>query len=229
MTTLFVFLDRIFTCANSPFQNYLGPRRPSCERRAVSWTVTKQEGPYDGQGQFFLPRNFSTPVMAKTKLNNPGSADTSESSDPEPTWKLPFFLLIVVMIFTLVSIAMFDSCLVSSSSCLNLLYICLLFSRCRICFFLSLLSACIVCYLLSFVVNKYVMCFLIFSASSSVVINHERVHLALVAYRLVRMAWPMDSPFIRPTMPGYSALFATSHSRTILCSGMLLLGIITYG
>jgi len=64
--------------------SYLGPRRPSYERRTMSWTVTKQEGPYDGEGQFFLPRNFSTPVIA-TKLNNPGSTDTSEGSEPDPT------------------------------------------------------------------------------------------------------------------------------------------------
>lgn len=44
-----------------------GPRRPSFElRRTMSWTVTKQEA---GEGQFFLPRNFSTP--AKEHLHIP--------------------------------------------------------------------------------------------------------------------------------------------------------------
>jgi len=57
-----------------------GPRHPSTElRRTVSWTV-KQEGPYEGEGQFFLPRNFSTPVMAK---HIPGSTDTSEGSETD--------------------------------------------------------------------------------------------------------------------------------------------------
>jgi len=76
---------RLMPLLSHDHPNYLGPRRPPCERRAITWTVTKQEGPYDGQGQFFLPRNFSTPVIAKAKLNNPGSTDTSEGSDPEPT------------------------------------------------------------------------------------------------------------------------------------------------
>jgi len=62
---------------------YLGPRRPSFElRRTMSWTV-KQEGPYEGEGQFFLPRNFSTPAI--TRLHNLGSTGTSEGSENDPT------------------------------------------------------------------------------------------------------------------------------------------------
>jgi len=48
----------------------------------MSWTV-KQEGPFEGEGQFFLPRNFSTPIMAKPRI--PGSTDTSEGSETDAT------------------------------------------------------------------------------------------------------------------------------------------------
>ena len=72
-----------YTWSNFLFQGYLGPRRPSFElRRTMSWTV-KQEGPYEGEGQFFLPRNFSTPAM--TQLPNSGSTDTSEGSENDTT------------------------------------------------------------------------------------------------------------------------------------------------
>ena len=82
--TLFVFLDEIFIPALTLFQSCSGPRRPSFElRRTMSWTVAKQEGPYEGEGQFFLPRNFSTPVTAK--LHEPRSTDTSECSETDAT------------------------------------------------------------------------------------------------------------------------------------------------
>lgn len=48
----------------------------------MSWTV-KQAGPYEGEGQFFLPRNFSTPAVIKP--HNSGSTDTSEGSENDAT------------------------------------------------------------------------------------------------------------------------------------------------
>ncbi|KAF8163459.1 hypothetical protein B0H34DRAFT_695547 [Crassisporium funariophilum] len=56
-------------------------RRPSAElRRTASWTATQHTtGGYEGEAQFFLPRNFTMPAI--TSIRPPGSGTSTESPD----------------------------------------------------------------------------------------------------------------------------------------------------